>query len=230
MAGGASLVAIKDVIARGKAIAATALGVTADRIAYDGGQFRVESAAASIDLFEVARIAKTQANEAGVEGLAANGEYKNPNNTWPNGCHICEVEIDPETGVTEITRYTVVDDFGTLINPLLVEGQVHGGVVQGLGQAIGEEAVYDSETGQLITGSFMDYWMPRADNMPKIRFKANEIPCATNPLGVKGCGEAGTVGAMPAYVNAVVNALASRGVTHLDMPLTPMKVWQAARH
>jgi carbon-monoxide dehydrogenase large subunit len=229
MAGGASLVAIKDVIARGKAIAATALGVTADRIAYDGGQFRVESAAASIDLFEVARIAKTQANEAGVEGLAANGEYKNPNNTWPNGCHICEVEIDPETGVTEITRYTVVDDFGTLINPLLVEGQVHGGVVQGLGQAIGEEAVYDSETGQLITGSFMDYWMPRADNMPKIRFKANEIPCATNPMGVKGCGEAGTVGAMPAYVNAVVNALASRGVTHLDMPLTPMKVWQAAR-
>jgi carbon-monoxide dehydrogenase large subunit len=229
MAGGASLVAIKDVIARGKAIAATALGVTADSIAYDGGQFRVESAAASIDLFEVARIAKTQANEAGVEGLAANGEYKNPNNTWPNGCHICEVEIDPETGVTEITRYTVVDDFGTLINPLLVEGQVHGGVVQGLGQAIGEEAVYDSETGQLITGSFMDYWMPRADNMPKIRFKANEIPCATNPMGVKGCGEAGTVGAMPAYVNAVVNALASRGVTHLDMPLTPMKVWQAAR-
>jgi carbon-monoxide dehydrogenase large subunit len=229
MAGGASLVAIKDVIARGRAIAASTLGVAADRISYEDGQFRVDGAAQAIDLFEVARIAKTQANEAGVEGLAANGEYKNPNNTWPNGCHVCEVEIDPETGVTEIVRYTVVDDFGTIVNPMLVAGQVHGGVVQGLGQAIGEEAVYDSETGQLLTGSFMDYWMPRADNMPTIQFKTNEIPCATNPMGVKGCGEAGTVGAMPAYVNAVVNALAARGVRHLDMPLTPMKVWQAAR-
>ena len=228
MAGGASLVAIKDVVSRGAAIAASTLGVAADRIAYREGSFHAEGAGGAIDLFEVARIAKAQANEAGIEGIAATGEYKNPSNTWPNGCHVCEVEIDPETGVTEIVRYTVVDDFGTIINPMLVAGQVHGGVVQGLGQAMGEEAVYDNETGQLLTGSFMDYWMPRADNMPAVQFKMNEIPCATNPMGVKGCGEAGTVGAMPAYVNAVVNALASRGVRHLDMPLTPMKVWKAA--
>ena len=154
--------------------------------------------------------------------------FRSQTNTWPNGCHVCEVEIDPETGVTEIMRYSIVDDFGTLINPLLVAGQVHGGVVQGLGQAMGEHAVYDSASGQLLTGSFMDYWMPRADNMPRMAFATNEIPCKTNPLGVKGCGEAGTVGAAPAFVNAVVNALAERGVTHVDMPLTPEKIWLLA--
>jgi carbon-monoxide dehydrogenase large subunit len=227
MAGGASLVAIRDVIERGKAIAASALKAPGGTVTYADGEFRLEGTDQRIGLFDVAGIAKAQSNTAGVEGLSADGEYRNPNNTWPNGCHVCEVEIDPETGVTEIVGYTVVDDFGTLVNPLLVEGQVHGGVVQGLGQAVGEEAVYDNGTGQLVTGSFMDYWMPRADNMPSIRFKANEIPCATNPLGVKGCGEAGTVGAMPAYVNAVLDALADRGVTHLDMPLTPVKVWKA---
>lgn len=226
MAGGASLVAIKDVIERGKSIASTELEAAANDIEYADGKFRIAGTDKAIGLFDVARIAKTQANTEGVEGLSADGEYKNPNNTWPNGCHVCEVEIDPETGVTEIVRYTVVDDFGTVVNPMLVAGQVHGGVVQGLGQAVGEQAVYDPETGQLMTGSFMDYWMPRADNMPSITFKTNEVPCVTNPMGVKGCGEAGTVGATPAYVNAVVNALSSRGVTHVDMPLTPLKVWQ----
>lgn len=230
MAGGASLVAVKDVLERGKAIASSELEAAPADIEYGDGRFRIAGTDRSIGLFEVARIAKAQANTEGVEGLSADGEYKNPNNTWPNGCHICEVEIDPETGVTEITRYSVVDDFGTIINPLLVEGQVQGGVVQGLGQAMGEHAVYDSDSGQLITGSFMDYWMPRADNMPFIRFKTNEVKCATNPMGVKGCGEAGTVGSMPAYVNAVLNALAPLKVSRLDMPLTPLKIWQAIQN
>lgn len=226
MAGGASLVAVKEILERGKDIASNELEAAPQDIEYADGKFRIAGTDRAIGLFDVARIAKTQANTEGVEGLSADGEYKNANNTWPNGCHICEVEIDPETGTCVVTRYTVVDDFGTVINPLLVAGQVHGGVVQGLGQAMGEQAVYDSDSAQLVTGSFMDYWMPRADNMPNITFKTNAVPCTTNPLGVKGCGEAGTVGASPAYVNAVVNAMAHLGVTDLDMPLTPLKLWQ----
>jgi aerobic carbon-monoxide dehydrogenase large subunit len=225
MAGGAIGVAVKDIVEKGKAIASNELEAAAADIEYADGKFRIGGTDRELGLFEVARIAKTQANVEGAEGLAADGEFKNANNTWPNGCHICEVEIDPETGVNEITRYTIVDDFGKIVNPLLVAGQVHGGVVQGLGQAMGEEAVYDSASGQLVTGSFMDYWMPRADNMPMMMFKTNEVPCKTNPLGTKGCGEAGTVGAAPAFVNAIVNALARYGVQHVDMPVTPAKVW-----
>jgi carbon-monoxide dehydrogenase large subunit len=229
MAGGAIGVAVKDIVEKGKHIASNELEAAAADIEYTGGTFRIAGTDRALGLFEVARIAKTQANVADVEGLAADGEFKNAANTWPNGCHICEVEIDPETGVTDITRYTIVDDFGKIVNPLLVEGQVHGGVVQGLGQALGEIAVYDDASGQLVTGSYMDYWMPRADNMPKMTFKTNEIPCKTNPLGVKGCGEAGTVGAAPALVNAVVDALKPYGVTHVDMPLTPLKIWQITK-
>jgi carbon-monoxide dehydrogenase large subunit len=225
MAGGAIGVAVKDIVEKGKALAANELEAAAIDIEYADAKFRIAGTDRTIGLFEIARIAKTQANVEGVEGLAADGEFKSASNTWPNGCHICEVEIDPETGVSEITRYTIVDDFGKIVNPLLVEGQVHGGVVQGIGQAMGEIAVYDDTSGQLVTGSFMDYWMPRADNMPMMTFRTNEVPCKTNPLGVKGCGEAGTVGAAPAYVNAVVNALKPYGVTHIDMPLTPVKLW-----
>ena len=229
MAGGAIGVAVKDIVEKGKAIASNELEAAAADIEYADAKFKIAGTDRSIGLFEVARIAKTQANVEDIEGLAADGEFKNANNTWPNGCHICEVEIDPETGVTDLTRYTIVDDFGTIINPLLVAGQVHGGVVQGLGQAIGEVAVYDNDSGQLVTGSFMDYWMPRADNFPMMTFKTNAVPCKTNPLGVKGCGEAGTVGATPAYVNAVVNALSQFGVTHIDMPLTPLKIWEITK-
>jgi carbon-monoxide dehydrogenase large subunit len=229
MAGGAIGVAVKDIVEKGKAIASNELEAAAADIEYANGKFRIAGTDRSLGLFEVARIAKTQANVENIEGIAADGEFKNPSNTWPNGCHICEVEIDPETGTTDITRYTIVDDFGKIVNPLLVEGQVHGGVVQGLGQAMGEIAVYDDASGQLVTGSFMDYWMPRADNMPAMTFKTNEVPCKTNPLGVKGCGEAGTVGAAPAFVNAVVNALQSYGVDHVDMPLTPLKIWEITK-
>jgi aerobic carbon-monoxide dehydrogenase large subunit len=229
MAGAAIGVAVGVVIDKGKDVAANELEAARADIEYRDAIFRIAGTDRSIDLFKVAAIAKSQANLPGVEGLEAEGEARNRANSWPNGCHIAEVEIDPETGENHIARYTVVDDFGRIVNPLLVEGQVHGGVVQGLGQAMGEHAVYDPESGQLVTGSFMDYWMPRADNMPHIDFKANEVPCTTNPLGAKGCGEAGTVGAAPAFVNAVVDALSDYGVAHIDMPVTPLKLWEITK-
>ena len=161
-------------------------------------------------------------------GLDESARYEREAFNYPNGCHVCEVELDPATGAVRIERYTVVDDFGRIINPLLVRGQVIGGVVQGIGQALLEEAVYDPETAQLVTASYNDYTLPRADDLPPIEVHLYEdAPTATNPLGVKGCGEAGATGSPPAVVNAVVDALAGFGVTHLDMPLTREKVWQA---
>ncbi|MCR9113904.1 MAG: molybdopterin-dependent oxidoreductase, partial [Rhodobacteraceae bacterium] len=145
--------------------------------------------------------------------------------SFPNGAHLCEVEVDPETGHVVVDRYTVVDDFGNLINPLLVEGQVHGGVVQGIGQAICEHVVFD-EAGQLLTASFMDYAIPRAQDVPMFTFATECVPSTVNPMGMKGCGEAGTVGAMAAAANAVADALWSRGVRQADMPFTPMRVWE----
>ena len=144
--------------------------------------------------------------------------------SFPNGVHLCEVEIDPETGALRLDRYTVADDFGVLIAPNLVEGQVHGGIAQGFGQAVTEAAHYD-ETGQLLTASFMDYGMPRANDLPMIRFVTESVPTTTNPLGMKGCGEAGTVGALGAISNAVRDALAPQGVTDIDMPFTPIRIW-----
>src|SRR6202034_4580390 len=142
-------------------------------------------------------------------------------------CHIAEVEVDPETGVTRILRYLVVDDVGRAINPMIVRGQVHGGVAQGIGQAMLEHTAYDPESGQLLSGSFMDYALPRADNLPDIEVELIEVPCVSNPLGVKGAGEAGAVGSPPAVINAIVDALSVDGVTHIDMPATSEKVWQA---
>jgi carbon-monoxide dehydrogenase large subunit len=145
----------------------------------------------------------------------------------PNGCHIVEVEIDPNTGAVVIERYTVVDDFGRTINPLLLEGQVHGGIVQGIGQALLEHAVYDPDSGQLLSGSFMDYAMPRADDVPPFAFSTHNVPSTANPLGVKGAGEAGAVGAPPAVINAIVDALHRRvELRHIDMPATPRRVWE----
>ncbi len=147
-----------------------------------------------------------------------------PEYTYPNGCHICEVEIDRESGDTAIVRYTVVDDFGRAMNPKLLEGQVHGGTVQGIGQALREHAVYERDSGQLLTGSFMDYAMPRATDMPALDCSFHHVPCTTNPLGVKGAGEAGAVGAPAAVINAIVDALKVR---HIDMPATAQAVWRA---
>src|SRR5262249_10703974 len=181
-----------------------------------------------IDLFEVAAAVRDGRARlaSGAADLTGSAEFKPEASTYPNGCHICEVEVDPETGTTAIVRYTVVDDFGRVGNPLLLAGQVHGGIGQGFGQALVERTVYNDD-GQLLTASFMDYAMPRADNLPSYAFRWIEIPCKTTPLGIKGSGEAGAIGAPPAVMNALIDALSPPGVTHLDMPATPAAVWQA---
>ena len=183
-----------------------------------------------IDLFAVAEAARDPVKlPPGVEpGLDTIHEQMPSAATFPNGCHIVEVEIDPASGVVEVMGYTIVDDFGAVINPLLLEGQVHGGIVQGLGQALLEHTVYDEDSGQLLTGSFSDYAMPRADDLPSFSFSTRNVPCKANPLGIKGAGEAGAIGAPPAVINAVVDALHRKaGVRHIDMPATPYRVWQA---
>ena len=146
--------------------------------------------------------------------------------SFPNGCHVAEVEIDPDTGEVEVVRYSSVNDFGTIVNPLLVQGQVHGGVIQGIGQALMENAVYD-EDGQLLTGSFQDYAMPRAHSFPDIGFVSHPAPATTNPLGTKGCGEAGCAGALVCVMNAIVDGLSVYGIRHIDMPASPARVWAA---
>ena len=155
------------------------------------------------------------------------GFWKPTGPTFPNGCHIAEVEIDPETGTVQVVGYSVTDDVGKAVNPMIVAGQVHGGVAQGLGQALLEHTAYDPETGQLLAGSFMDYTIPRADDLPNIDVELVEVPCETNPMGVKGAGEAGAVGSPPALINAIIDALSSSGVTQIDMPATPERVWRA---
>lgn len=204
-----------------KKIAADELEAAPDDIELIDGQAVITGTDRRIDFADIARAAKSP------DDLKAEGDYVQDEATYPTGTHICEVEIDPDTGVTEILRYTIVDDFGATVNPLLLEGQVHGGVVQGLGQALFENTVY-SEDGQLISASFMDYTMPRADNVPFFHFETRNVPSTTNALGIKGAGEAGTIGATPAVMNAVTDALwRGCGISHIDMPATPNKVWQA---
>ena len=159
-------------------------------------------------------------------GLSVLGEFLPPDVTFPNGCHICEVEIDPATGVVEVVDWAACDDFGNLVNPMIVEGQVHGGIAQGIGQALLEDAYYD-ENGQLLTASYMDYCMPRADDLPSFKVGYTNTPCTHNDLGVKGCGEAGAIASPPALINAVIDALSPLGVTDMSMPATPQKVWKA---
>ena len=162
-------------------------------------------------------------------GLIENGTFAPLQETFPNSCHICEVEVDPETGVVQLLNYAVVDDVGTVINPLTLKGQVHGGIVQGVAQILMERVVYDPESGQLITGSFMDYAMPRAGDISHMKVGSNPVPTKLNPLGAKGAGEAGTVGALAAVMNAILDALSPLGVTELQMPATSERVWQAIR-
>jgi carbon-monoxide dehydrogenase large subunit len=160
-------------------------------------------------------------------GLFENATYAPEQATYPNGVHVCEVEIDPETGAVELLSYVVVDDVGTVINPLTLYGQIHGGVAQGVGQILMEQVAYEPSSGQLLTASFMDYAMPRADTLCHMAIKSNPVPTKLNPLGAKGAGEAGTVGALPAVMLAILNALRPLGVTELDMPATSGRVWQA---
>jgi len=159
-------------------------------------------------------------------GLEASGTFAAEPSNYPNGCHVCEVEIDPETGVVTLARYAAVDDVGKVMNRLLCEGQIHGGVAQGIGQALMESIVYDAD-GQLVTGSFQDYIMPRADDFPDMLSELTEVPATTNPLGIKGAGEAGATGAPPAVIGAILDALKSLGIDHIDMPATPSRVWSA---
>ena len=203
-----------------KKLAADELEASIADIELEDGRARIVGTDRSLDFTALAAAAKSDAD------LAAEGEFKQEQPTFPNGTHICEIEIDPETGTSEIVAYTVVDDFGVTVNPVLLLGQVHGGIAQGIGQALIENAVYDAD-GQLVTASFMDYAMPRAWDLPFFDFKTRNVPSKHNPLGIKGAGEAGTVGSAGAVMNAVVDALRSEGVTHIDMPATPQRVWDA---
>jgi carbon-monoxide dehydrogenase large subunit len=234
MAGNAIALASDALIKRGKEIASHSLEAAAADIEFSEGGFRIAGTDRKIMLLDLARAIRDGSlklpPELAEKGLNEESVFTRAAPTFPNGCHICEVEIDPDTGVCHVARYSVCDDFGKVVNPMIVNGQVHGGIVQGLGQALLENAVYDPESGQLLTGTFMDYAMPRADDMPSFNLKMNEIPCRTNALGVKGCGEAGTVGALAAVMNAIVDALAPLGVTHMDMPATPLKIWQAVQN
>jgi carbon-monoxide dehydrogenase large subunit len=227
--GGTAVVqALDKIISKGKKIAAHLLEASEADVEFKGGKFAVKGTDRAKAFGEVVLAAyiphKYPANlEPGLEEGAV---YDPKNFTFPAGCHICEVEIDPDTGVTQVVAFTAVDDVGTVINPMIVEGQVHGGVAQGIGQALLEGCVYDEKTGQLLSGSFLGYTMPRASDLPSFAVGTETTACTHNPLGVKGVGEVGAIGSPPAVINAVCDAI---GVRHLDMPATPERVWRAIR-
>ena len=221
----------KIVIERGKQIASHVLEASASDIEYKAGRFVIAGTDRSIGLLELAARLRggLKLPEGVPTSLDVDHVVTNPvPSAFPNGCHIAEVEVDPETGATHVVRYSAVNDLGTIVNPLLVEGQIQGGVVQGLGQVLLEQAVYDSD-GQLVTGSFMDYAMPRAHDAPMINVASHPVPTKSNPLGAKGCGEAGTSGGLPSVANAVIDALSDYGIRHLEMPMTPARIWHAIR-
>ncbi|MEE3108092.1 MAG: molybdopterin cofactor-binding domain-containing protein, partial [Pseudomonadota bacterium] len=221
--------ALDKIEAKAKKIAAHILEASTEDLEFNDGNFTVAGTDKAMAFGEVALAAYVPHNYPIDEiepGLDEQAFYDPANFTYPGGCHICEVEIDPATGVTEVTKFTAVDDVGRVINPMIVAGQVHGGVAQGIGQALLEEAIYDPE-GQLLTGSYMDYCMPRADNLPSIQVAHETTLCTHNSLGVKGCGEVGAIGSPPAVINAVLDALTEFGVEDIAMPATPARVWQA---
>jgi carbon-monoxide dehydrogenase large subunit len=228
MGGSAAVLATRKIIDKGRKIAAHALEVAEADLEFRDGAYVVAGTDRLLGIVEVAKLASGAARlPAGVEpGFSETGTHLAAEENFPNGCHVCEVEIDAETGAVAIVRYAVVDDVGTMINPHLVEGQVQGGIVQGAGQALMETVAYDAN-GQLLTGSFMDYTMPRGDDVTSIDSDSFSVPTKTNLLGVKGVGEAGTVGALPAVINAVVDALAPLGIRHVDMPATSERIWRA---
>jgi len=216
---GAATMGVADkIIAKGKPLAANLLEASAADIDYKDGSFRIVGTDRKVSLFEVAKANKGALDDHFTRTPEAD--------TFPNGCHICELEIDPDTGTLEILNYSVMDDFGRALNPLLLQGQIHGGVGQGVGQALTEKTVYDKDSGQLMSGSFMDYAFPRADIVPSVKFDMHNSLCKTNPLGVKGAGEAGAIGAPPSVVNAIVNAIFEHtGMKHVDMPVTSADLW-----
>jgi carbon-monoxide dehydrogenase large subunit len=238
--GGSAVVRACDkIVAKGRKIAAHILEASADDIEFVDGNFQVKGTDKAMNIAEVAFAAYVPHNyplptgdpaqdENALEpGLNEQAFFDPLNFNFPNGAYICEVEVDPDTGAVQIVDFSAVDDVGNIINPMIVEGQIHGGIAQGVGQALYEGAVYDNETGQLLSGSMMDYTLPRADNLPMIKTDHTETPCPFNPLGVKGCGEIGTIGATPAVINAIIDALGDYGVTDISMPATPEVVWRA---
>jgi carbon-monoxide dehydrogenase large subunit len=229
--GGTAIVkAIDKVIAKGKKIAAHLMEAADTDVVYEGGVFKVAGTDKNVPFAAVALTAYVPHNfphDKLEPGLNENAFYDPANFTFPAGSYVCEVEVDPATGAVRVDRFTAVDDFGNVVNPMIVEGQVHGGLAQGIGQALLEHGVYDAESGQLLTGSYMDYTMPRADDFCTFNVVTSKgTPCTINPLGVKGCGEAGAIGSPPAVINAICDAI---GVKTVEMPATPHAVWQAIR-
>ncbi|MEE2746769.1 MAG: xanthine dehydrogenase family protein molybdopterin-binding subunit [Pseudomonadota bacterium] len=229
MGSSAAYQAAELIIEKAKILASHMLEASESDVTFSEGVFTITGTDRSVTLKEVATTAFNPSEcPPGFEtGLSGSSEYRSEACNYPNGCHICEVEIDPETGKITVEKYTVVDDVGVVINPLLLDGQIHGGIAQGLGQILFEDIAYDHPTGQMLTGSLMDYAMPRSDDLPHINVEANPVPTSTNPLGIKGAGEAGTIGAMPCVMNAAIDALSKLGVSQLDMPLTPNRTWRA---
>ncbi len=223
-AGGAVLASTLNIIEKSRKKASDFLEVEEIDIELINGNFTVKGTDKKISIFEIAKLSIN--NHSDSDSFSSSDTYTSGGATFPNGCHVVEIEVDPETGFSKIDNYTVVDDFGVVLNPIVVEGQIHGGIAQGIGQALLEDTIYD-ETGQLVTGSFMDYCMPRADNIPAINISMNSFPCTTNTLGIKGAGEAGTTGATGAVINALIDALSPLGITHIEMPATPQKIWEA---
>jgi len=210
-----------EMVEKFKELAGEEMEVSIGDIEFSEGTYSIAGTDKSVTIMELAEKARAK---GAADYIVTESQYQLPARSYPNGAHFAEVEIDPDTGVTSCVKYTIVDDFGFLINPALAEGQAHGGVAQGLGQALTEHVVYDEE-GQLLTGSFMDYAMPRADDLPMMPFHAELVPSTANEIGMKGCGEAGTVGALAAVTNAALDALWDQGITRVDMPMTPLKIW-----
>lgn len=220
---GSAINAVADTMIEAfRPLAEDELEAAAADIVFEDGVFRVSGTDKTVEVMALADKAR---KEGKAELLNHQGENTVPGRSFPNGCHIAEVEVDPEVGSMRVVRYTVTDDFGILMNPMLAEGQVHGGVAQGIGQAIMERVAYD-EDGQPLMVSFMDYAMPRANDLSAITFTHEGTPSTANAIGMKGCGEAGTVGALAAVTNAGLDALATLGVNHVDMPMTPVRVWE----
>jgi carbon-monoxide dehydrogenase large subunit len=232
--GGAALSKAADkVILKGRKIAAHQLEADLGDIVFDAGEFSVAGTDRKKKFTEIAGAAYVPFDyplETLEPGLEEQSYYDPVNFTYPGGAHFAEVEIDPDTGTVTLERYTAVDDVGTIINPMIVEGQLQGGIAQGVGQALFEHGVYDESSGQLLSGSFMDYCMPRADNFPTIVVTPHSTACTHTPMGVKGCGECGTIGSPAAVINAVVDALQPLGITHVDMPATPNRIWNIIRN
>jgi len=228
MAGSAASMACDASIEKGRRLAAHVFEAAVPDVEFAAGRFRVKGTDRATGLLDLAARARTLPDLAPdlQGGLDSTAKFVSPQMSFPNGCHVTEVEIDPETGAVAVVGYAAVDDVGRIVHEAIVEGQIHGGIAQGLGQVLGEHVVYD-EHGQLLTASFMDYMLPRADDLPALRVGHHGVPCTTNPLGVKGAGESGVAGALPSAVNAVLDALARRGVRELDMPMSPSRVWAA---